>query len=121
MELDKYIEEKKGQYKHIYNMLSEDIKMELDKYNQEKKGQYKPTHPRMAKVHEQGHEEAYSLKNPEPDLENHFHADSYPMQDTNIEDLLETHIMTEFCQPIQVQSHLEMSGILVQLGRIQCT
>ena len=35
MELDKYIEEKKGQYKHIYNMLSEDIKMELDKYNQE--------------------------------------------------------------------------------------
>ena len=29
--------------------------------------------------------------------------------------------MTEFRQPIQVQSHLEMSGILVQLGRIQHT
>ena len=29
--------------------------------------------------------------------------------------------MTEFRQPIQVQSHLEMSGILVQLGRIQRT
>ena len=30
-------------------------------------------------------------------------------------------VLTEFRQPIQVQSHLEMSGILVQLGRIQCT
>ena len=29
--------------------------------------------------------------------------------------------VTEFCQPLQVQSHLEMSGILVQLGHIQCT
>ena len=29
--------------------------------------------------------------------------------------------MTEFRQPIQVQSHLEMPGILVQLGRIQRT
>ena len=31
--------------KHIYNMLSEDIKKELDKYNQGKNAQYKPTHP----------------------------------------------------------------------------
>ena len=30
-------------------------------------------------------------------------------------------IMTEFRQPLQVQSHLEMPGILVQLGHIQCT
>ena len=29
--------------------------------------------------------------------------------------------MTEFRQPIQVQSHLEMPGILVQLGHIQHT
>ena len=29
--------------------------------------------------------------------------------------------MKEFHQPIQVQSHLEMPGILVQLGHIQCT
>ena len=29
--------------------------------------------------------------------------------------------MTEFRQPIQVQSHLEMPGILVQLGCIQRT
>ena len=28
--------------------------------------------------------------------------------------------VTEFRQPIQVQSHLEMPGILVQLGHIQC-
>ena len=30
-------------------------------------------------------------------------------------------IVTEFRQPIQVQSHLEMPGILVQLGHIQRT
>ena len=77
--------------KHIYNMLSEDMKKELDKYNQEKKSQYKLTHPRMAKVHEQDHEEFDSPDNREPDLENHFHEDSYPMQDSDIEDLLETH------------------------------
>ena len=29
--------------------------------------------------------------------------------------------LTEFRQPIQVQIHLEMSGILVQLSRIQRT
>ena len=29
--------------------------------------------------------------------------------------------MTEFRQPLQVQSHLEMPGILVQLGHIQHT
>ena len=29
--------------------------------------------------------------------------------------------MTEFRQPLQVQSHLEMPGILVQLGDIQRT
>ena len=29
--------------------------------------------------------------------------------------------MTEFLQPVQVQSHLEMPGILVQLGHIQRT
>ena len=72
--------------KDIHNMLSEDIKKELDKYNQEKKAQYKPTHPRMAKVHEQDHQEADSPDNPEPDLENYFHDDSYPMQDSDIED-----------------------------------
>ena len=77
--------------KHIYNMLSEDVKKELDKCNQEKKAQYEPTCPRMAKAHEQDHEEADSPDNPEPDLENHFHDDSYPMQDSDTEDLLETH------------------------------
>ena len=76
---------------HIYSMLREDIKKELDKYNQEKKAQYKPTHPRMARVHEQEHEEDDSPDNPEPDLENHFHDDSYPMQDSDIEDILEAH------------------------------
>ena len=72
-------------------MLSEDIKKELDKYNQDKKTQYKHTHHRMAKVHEQDHEEVDSSDHPEPDLENHFHEESYPMQDSDIEDLLETH------------------------------
>ena len=36
-------------------------------------------------------------------------------------DFLGHWLMTEFRQPIQVQSHLEMPGILVQLGRIQRT
>ena len=30
-------------------------------------------------------------------------------------------MVTEFRQPLQVQSHLEMPGILVQLGHIQRT
>ena len=77
--------------KHICIMLSENIKKELDKYNQVKKAQYKPRHSRMAKVHEQDHEEVDTPDNPEPDLENQFHEDSYPMQDADIEDLLETH------------------------------
>ena len=50
--------------RHIYNMLSDDVKKELDKYNQEKKAQYKPTHPRMAKVHEQDHDDADHPDNP---------------------------------------------------------
>ena len=31
------------------------------------------------------------------------------------------YFLTEFRQPLQVQIHLEMPGILVQLGHIQCT
>ena len=60
-------------------------------YNQEKKAQYKPTCPRMTKVHEQGHDKADNPENPEPDRENHLPDDSYPMQNSDIEDLLETH------------------------------
>ena len=75
--------------KHIYNMLSDNVKKELDKYSQEKKAQYKSTHPRMAKVDEQDHDEVDHPEHPETDLENHH--DSYPMQDSVIEDLLETH------------------------------
>ena len=45
----------------------------LIKYNQDKKAQYKPTYPRMAKVHEQDHEEVDdSPDHPEPDLKNKF-------------------------------------------------
>ena len=71
--------------KHIYNMLSEDIKKELDKYNQDKKAKYMPNHSRMAKVHEEEHEEVDDgPDHPESDLENHFHEESYPMQDSEI-------------------------------------
>ena len=77
--------------KHIYNMLSEEMKKELDKYNQEKKAQYKPNHSRMARVHEQEHEEADDPDHPEPDLENHFQEEFHPMQDSDIEDLVEKH------------------------------
>ena len=72
-------------------MLSDDVKKELDKYNQEKKAQYKSTYPRMAKVHEQDHEKADHPAHPEADLENHLTDDSYPMVNSDIEDLLETH------------------------------
>ena len=34
---------------------------------------------------------------------------------------VEDKVLTEFRQPLQVQSHLEMPGILVQLGHIQRT
>ena len=59
--------------KPIFNMLSDNVNMELDKYNQEKKAQYKSTCPRVAKIHEQNHDEA---DHPEPDLENHLPDDS---------------------------------------------
>ena len=38
-----------------------------------------------------------------------------------IENIYSGVVLTEFRQPIQVQSHLEMPGILVQLGHIQRT
>ena len=45
----------------------------------------------MTKVHEQDHDEADHPDNPKPGLENHLPDDSYPMQDSHIEDLLKTH------------------------------
>ena len=46
----------------------------------------------MAKVHEQESEEVTDdIEHPEPDLDNQFHEDSYPMQDSEIEHLLEHH------------------------------
>ena len=78
--------------KHIYHRLNEDVKKALDQYNQEKKAQYKPNHSRMAKVHEQDSEGAEDEHDhPEPDLDNHLQEDSYPMQDSDIEELLEYH------------------------------
>ena len=47
--------------------------------------------PQRAKVYEQDHEEVDSPDHPEPDLENNIHEDSYPVQDTDIEDILEAH------------------------------
>ena len=77
---------------HIHHMLNEDTKMELDKYNQENKALYKSTHPRMAEVHEQEREEVDDgPEHPEPDLENQFHEDSYPTQDSEIEEFLDHH------------------------------
>ena len=44
-------------------------------------------------------------------------------QHIDIEDSVDSQgtLMTEFRQTLQVQSHLEMPGILVQLGHIQRT
>ena len=44
----------------------------------------------------------------------------FPRQHLIQVSIIYTH-MTEFRQPLQVQSHLEMPGILVQLGHIQRT
>ena len=73
-------------------MLSEDIKKEIDKYNQDKKAQDKPNHSRMAKVHEQEHEQVDDgPEHLDPDPDNRFHEESYPMQDSEIGNLLENH------------------------------
>ena len=100
-------------------MLSDDVKKEHDKYNQEKKAQYKPTNPRMAKVHEQDHNEADNPDNPEPDLENHLADDSYPMQDSDIEELLETygHYSGKMLSTYHISKHSASSyGSLLDKG-----
>ena len=105
--------------KHIYNMLSDDVKKKLDKYNQEKKAQYKSTSQRMAKVHEQDHDEANHPEHPEPDFENHLPDDSYTMQDADIEDLLKTHGTTQptWHQHVTTPKHSASSyGSLVDRG-----
>ena len=57
------------------------------------------------------------------DLSGHLLFDStYPALLAGVEDNDDDDTsLTEFRQPIQVQSHLEMPGILVQLGHIQHT
>ena len=67
----------------------------------------------MAKVHEQDHD------NPEPDLENHHSDDSYPMQDSDIEDLLETHghYSAKMASAYHISKHSASSyGSLVDRG-----
>ena len=73
----------------------------------------------MAKAHEKDHEEVDSPDNPKPDLENHFHEDSYPMQDSDIEDLLETHgqYSTNMAFTYHISKHSASSyGSLVDRG-----
>ena len=48
-----------------------------------------------------------------PTMAHHEHGNPYHRQSSRTN-------LTEVRQPIQVQSHLEMPGILVQLGHIQC-
>ena len=43
------------------------------------------------------------------------------MYKVEYQDGMRASLVTEFRQPLQVQSHLEMPGILVQLGHIQRT
>ena len=73
----------------------------------------------MAKTHEQDHKEADSRDNPKPDLENHFHEDSYPMNDTDIEDLLATHgqYSANMASTYHISKHSASSyGSLVNMG-----
>ena len=62
-----------------------------------------------------------SLRNPtDTDLQQYPHV-SFTSPDIWDASVLDHGIVTEFRQPLQVQSHLEMPGILVQLGHIQHT
>ena len=74
----------------------------------------------MAKVHEQDHEEVDdSPDHPEPDLENHFHEESYPMQDSEIEDLLDNHTpyTVNMASTYHISKHCASSdGSLVDRG-----
>ena len=70
-------------------MLSEEVKKELDKYNKEKKANYQPNSNRMAKVHKHNHGDEEPPEMPEPDLDNSYTEDSYPMQDSDIEELID--------------------------------
>ena len=72
-------------------MLSEEVKLKLDKYNKDKKANYKPNSNRMAKVHEHDHGDEDPPDNPESDLDNFYTDDSYPMQDSEIEELIDSH------------------------------
>ena len=101
-------------------MLCEDFKKELDKYNQERKAQYKPTCSRMARVHEQDHDKVDdSPAHPEPDQKSQFQEDSYPMQDFDIEDHLETHAQysVNMASTYHISKHSASSfGSLVDRG-----
>ena len=93
--------------KHIYHMLSDDVKKKLDKYNQEKKAQYKSTCPRIAKLCEQDHDEADHPEHPEPDLENHLPDDLNPMHNSDIEDPLEIygHYSAKMASTYHISKH----------------
>ena len=45
----------------------------------------------MAKVHWHDHGDEDPPETPWPDLDNYYTEDSYPMQDSNIEELIESH------------------------------
>ena len=77
--------------KQIYNMLKEEVKKELDKYNQENMVDYQPNSNRMTKVHKQDHGDEGPPNHPEPDLGNYHAEDSYPMQDSDNEELIDSH------------------------------
>ena len=72
-------------------MIIEEVKKELDKYYKEKKANYQPNSNRIAKVHKQDHGDDDPHENPEPDLDSYHTEDSYPMQDSDVEELIDSH------------------------------
>ena len=73
----------------------------------------------MANIHEEDHDEANHPDNPQPNLENHLPVDSYPMQDTDIEDLLEIHghYSAKIASTYHISKHSASSyGSLVDRG-----
>ena len=73
----------------------------------------------MAKVREQDHDDDDT--NPESDFDNHHPDDTYPMQDSDIEELLETHghYSAKMATPYHISKHSAFSrqGSQWWLGR----
>ena len=103
--------------KHIYALISEEAKNELDKYNKEKRTNYQPNKSRMAKVHGQDLGKVEPPETPEPDLDNYYVEDSYPMQDSDTEELIESH--SNYSEKMAFTYHISTFSFFLWASRRQ--